>query len=393
MGAWRWIGRGAAGLLVLAAGAAAWDMATYDAKAWGADFERLKRDMAQGYANLDWIAEKRRLDLKALAEATAADIASAHSRVRAYRALERFVAAFNDPHLVLESRTQAPAAPAAGAGEAPEPMAGKDCAATGYEQGDPSFAFPFAAMPGWRPIGDGGSFPIGMAGKVGVLRIAAFGENRYLAACDAAYRPGMTERALQLATRARLQAELKARIAALKREGAERLLIDISGNGGGSEWVEEVTGLFSATPLVRAAPRRVGPACDRAGIWAGRKVCPVLAPAGDPMRIEGAGAWTGPLFVLADGGTASAAEDLAAWLHENGRARLVGARTYGAGCGYVDGGTVTRFSASPFQVKMPNCARFLKDGTNEIEGIAPDVALPMDKPEQAAAALARLLGR
>jgi hypothetical protein len=27
---------------------------------------------------------------------------------------------------------------------------------------------------------------------------------------------------------------------------------------------------------------------------------------------------------------------------------------------------------------MPNCARFLDDGTNEIEGITPDVVLPMD---------------
>jgi hypothetical protein len=117
----------------------------------------------------------------------------------------------------------------------------------------------------------------------------------------------------------------------------------------------------------------------------------VLAEAGEPARIDGKGAWTGPVLVLVGGETASAAEDFAGWLSENGIGRLVGARTAGAGCGYVNGGNVSRFAASPFQVKMPNCARFLEDGTNEIEGFAPDIPLPMERPEEAASALERLL--
>jgi C-terminal processing protease CtpA/Prc len=99
------------------------------------------------------------------------------------------------------------------------------------------------------------------------------------------------------------------------------------------------------------------------------------------------------VLVLADRGTASASEDLVAWLQQNKVASILGERTMGAGCGYVDGGTRTQLRNSPFDVMMPNCARFLDDGTNEIEGLAPDIALPMhaDDPQAQADALARLL--
>jgi hypothetical protein len=82
--------------------AAAWDVATYDAKAWQADLDRLEGDMAQGYANLDWIASKRGLDLVRLDRETRARIDSAHSRLFALIAVRDFVHAFRDPHLKLE---------------------------------------------------------------------------------------------------------------------------------------------------------------------------------------------------------------------------------------------------------------------------------------------------
>jgi hypothetical protein len=63
MGFGKWLARGLGGLLLLGVAGAVLDAATYDEAAWGADFERLKGDMAQGYANLDWIAERRGLDL------------------------------------------------------------------------------------------------------------------------------------------------------------------------------------------------------------------------------------------------------------------------------------------------------------------------------------------
>lgn len=384
-----WAARIGGVILAVVAVAAFADVVTYDSDAWKSDFERLKADMAQGYANLDWIAERRGLDLAALSRETESEIETAGSHVLAFRALNRFIDRFDDPHFQLADQSGG----TAGAGAAPEDPPGSDCAGAGYQEGRHGFRFPVERLPGWRPLADG-NFPSGMTGPTGVLRIAEFGENQYLSACTAAFRPGMSERTLQLAVRASLQAELRARLAQLRRAGAKRLIVDLSRNGGGSEWVNEAVPLFTARTLGRQAPRRVGPACDRRPIWEGKKpACQVFAKAGPPLRIAGEGDWKGPLLVLIDRDTASASEDFVAWMKDNRAATLIGERTFGAGCGYIDGGSRTRLRVLPRDVRMPNCARFLSDGTNEIEGIAPDVELPMREPDKAADALARLLGK
>jgi hypothetical protein len=362
-------------LAVLGLAAIAWDVATYDARAWHADYEHLKRELAQRYANLDWMVEHRRMDLKTLDAEAAAAIDGAHSRVLAILALRRFVRAFKDPHLKLVWADRAGRAAPAAAGPAKSaPVA--SCDAAGYESDDHAFRFPFDRLAGWTPVRTG-DFPSGIAGDLGVLRIAAFGEDRYAAICAQAFRTGLTARELQLAVRARLQQLLIATLEELKARGAKRLLIDISGNGGGTEWVTEVVALLTDRELVRQSARLVAPACDRSAIWRGETACPVLAPAGEPSRLTGSGHWTGPLFILADNKTGSASEDFVAWLQQNGVGVVLGARTAGAGCGYVDGGGRIRLSQGPFDVMAPNCARFLNDGTNEIEGIKPDIEIPM----------------
>ena len=386
-------------LLGLAALVAAGDVATYDAKAWSADLDRIEADMARGYANLDWIREKRGLDLGALDRATRERLANAHSRVRAFLALKDFVHAFGDPHLRLtwgarpiEAASLANASSVAA--EALDPPLGGDCAAAGYEEGQHAFAFPFTSLPGWRTL-PGADFPMGIAGDVGVLRIAQFGENQYATACRDVFQPGIVARDLQLAVRARQQEQLRAAIASLQKAGARRLLVDVTGNGGGSEWVSEVIAMMTPRTLSRAEVRVVRPSCDRRGAWQGKAECSVFGPDAPRATLQGTGEWKGPVFVLADRNTASAAEDLVAWLQQNKVARVIGERTMGAGCGYVDGGTRTQLRASHFDVMMPNCARYLDDGTNEIEGIAPDIALGMQAPEESskAKALAAILAK
>jgi hypothetical protein len=395
------------------AGVAAWDVATYDRAAWQADFTRLKRDMAQGYANLDWIASQRGLDLARLDSETTAAIDGAHSRLRALLAIRGFVAAFRDPHLRLEwgdrpiraetavdaagDVSDVTAASAAVAVAEVDPPAGKDCAEAGYSEDDHAFSFPFERLPGWRTL-DGGDFPTGLAGDTGdtgVIRIAQFGEERYAAACTRAFTAGIGQRALQLKVRGVQQDALREALARLRAAGAKRVLVDVTGNGGGSEWVAEVTALFTDRLLERAEARVVAPTCDRAAVWRGVAPCPVLEADAGRARLQGTGAWTGPVLVLADRHTASASEDLVAWLQQNRVARVIGARTMGAGCGYMDGGGRTQFRASRFDVRMPNCARFLDDGTDEIEGIAPDLAIPMDSddPQALADALAAALAK
>lgn len=391
--------RAVLGLIALVLLAAAADVLTYDPQPWLADYTRLKRDMAQGYANLDWAVEHRGIDLTALDRQTTANLENAHSRVRAFLTLRDFVRGFDDPHFRMKpGERPVPAAPAMpeAAGE-PEPVdapAGADCAAAGYEEGDHAFRFPFARMAGWAPLREG-DFPSGLLGDTGVLRIAQFGEDRYLAACQAVFKPGIGDRALQLAVRARQQASLREAISELRAKGARRLLVDVSGNGGGSEWVSEVVALMTDKPLTRREALIVDPACDRGAVWRGEPPpCPVFAAgAAERATLQGNGTWSGPLLILADRGTGSAAEDFVAWLQQNRVAIVIGDRTAGAGCGYVNGGKPTRLSVVPVDVWMPNCARFLDDGRNEIDGIAPDIRIPMgdtDATRQADALAAAL---
>jgi hypothetical protein len=88
------------------------------------------------------------------------------------------------------------------------------------------------------------------------------------------------------------------------------------------------------------------------------------------------GAVSVPVFILINRGTASASEELASVLRDAGAATLIGERTLGAGCGHIDNGGHFTLSRTGLKVSAPNCARFRKDGTNELEGVAPDIVVP-----------------
>lgn len=380
--------------LGLAPAASALAATPFDVAAWRRDFGHLKQEMAQRYANLDWIVSHRSLDLAALDAETGAAIERARSDGQAAAALRRFIGAFDDPHLKLVRGDRSNPPPGASAPAAVPPLPNSpatvaSCQAAGYRSGNPRFRFPFNRLPGWAPVRDG-PFATGVAGDLGVLRIAALGEDSYLVACREVFRPGLTARGLRLAVRARLQQSLIEAIDDLRARGARRLLVDVTGNGGGTEWVTEVVALMTDQTLVRPAGRLVDPACDRSAIWSGEPVCPVLAPPGEPLRLTGDGRWVGPLFILVDHETGSASEDFVAWLQQNRVAVVIGARTAGAGCGYVNGGGRIRLQAGALDVMVPNCARFLNDGTNEIEGITPDVEIAMDGANRATALAAAL---
>jgi hypothetical protein len=83
--------------------------------------------------------------------------------------------------------------------------------------------------------------------------------------------------------------------------------------------------------------------------------------------------WRGPLIVLVNAYTGSAAEEFTAVLQDNHAAVVMGAPTVGAGCGHTDGGTPTTLNNSGGVLEVPDCARFRADGSNEVMGIQPDV--------------------
>lgn len=453
------------------------DRVGYDPRPWLEDLDALERHMDVAYANLEWVAGHRGLDLASLDRETRAAIAGAGSRRAAGRAIGDLVAAFDDPHLRIERGPPAWLAPFLGAdgdegsesGEAaafaPD-AAGEDvCRSFGYRDEGHGLGFDVSDLPGWTPLAEDGSFPGGtfdhpVRGRVGILRIAQFGENRYLSACVRAWNAealGRTEtcggeclEAFRRRASDGLARQVAGRVRELRDAGAEALVVDVTGNGGGSEWVDPVTRIFTDRPLramrvtVVRHPRSVASVagqlatvdsllgdstlapesgglladahgrltavlsdlrtpCDRSALWSGRNpgcsqtvTAPTYAtgvfdwlPDGALADVDGradlyspfgrdvpAGVWTGPLYVLVDRRSASATEALVAMLKDNGAATVIGERTFGAGCGYMDGGLPIELPNSGWVVRMPDCARFRIDGTNEIEGIEPDIPLP-----------------
>jgi C-terminal processing protease CtpA/Prc len=260
-----------------------------------------------------------------------------------------------------------------------------------YSDRKPATSLPYAKAPEWREVSPG-PFQAGTIGDIGVIRIPSFDEQHYLSVCKAIAKPGLDGQDLRLATRAELNRRLVALVDDLRARGSRRLALDISGNGGGSEWSSEVAAMFATSTLKRTAPRLVGPQCDRTVLWQGKSACSIYAADAQVEQLPAKGIWTGPLAVLVDRRSASASEELVTWLKDNGRATIAGERTYGAGCGYVDGGSAIALTAAPLHIMIPNCSRYTGDGINEIEGIAPNVAIDWMTmtPEKAAAALARL---
>ncbi|MDX6588256.1 MAG: carboxyl-terminal processing protease [Solirubrobacterales bacterium] len=150
-------------------------------------------------------------------------------------------------------------------------------------------------------------------------------------------------------------AELRAEIERLRREGAEGLILDLRGNGGGR--LDEA--IASASLFVEE-----GDIVTTRGRATGEEVYDALGDALDPV----------PTVVLIDGGTASASEILAAAMSDYGLATLVGETTFGKGTvqesvPLPDGSAINLTVAEYFTSEDISIAD---------EGIPPDVKAPAD---------------
>lgn len=430
-------------LLLLAAAAPAprWDTAP-----WLADLKQIRAAVDRDYPNRDWLTGTREVNLDAMFDRTAADIRAGSSDADARHALDALIRRFRDGHVELRW-------PEAAGGDTPAPQpppatAAAFCAARGYDAGQVT-AGTAAAMPGYRPIDSGSPLAAGVvesAGtKIGVIRIGVFDPHGYPALCeqavantrivpakpcDAACEDALITEAYALMTRG-----LTTGIERLRAAGATVLMIDLTRNGGGSEWGEAAARIVSPVPL-RSAPVMVMPAehwvvswrklaeslrkeaatagaTDRAVLLdlavRADKTAEGLAPCtgSDCKRLVQAGygsgllpelkagsfddkpwgpqvfsaaqfpyrdsVWRGPLIVLVDDETWSAAEQFSAILQDNGAAVIMGTRTGGAGCGHLDGDTPVTLPHSKASLHLPNCARLRKDHSNEVNGVVPDV--------------------
>jgi hypothetical protein len=107
----------------------------------------------------------------------------------------------------------------------------------------------------------------------------------------------------------------------------------------------------------------------------------------DPWRA----AWTGRVYVLANATSYSAAEMFAAVMQDNAIAKIVGVRTGGDGCGFMEDTPPVVLPHSRLRFRMPNCVRLRADGSSEVAGIAPDLPVAAIDGESPRARAARLL--
>jgi Peptidase family S41 len=429
----------------------------FDPKPWLADLEQMRVAFASRYANLEWAATDRGAVLDEYFERARKRIAAANDAGSARAAFDGLIRRLGDGHVEIDWPAAAPPAASNGPAAAPDPCGDYD----ERMAGTPLLAKAASYQPlvtAWSA-----SFPAGIirvgARRVGVLRIGMFGPQGTPPLCRAALAALAipADKPCDDACAARIDTWTAARFSEdfmLKAQHIDALLIDVTDNGGGSEWAEAAVRIVTPIRLtservdfvrgpqwvkelgdsetdLRKAAETASPAdraflltladqakakravaatpCDGTPLLKGaRPNCAWLGEgfygsglvaSADPARLKGRpwaatvfspmeypwreGVWRGPLLVLVDGETWSAAEEFAAVLQDNRAARILGEPTGGAGCGHTDGSEPVVLANSGGRLELPDCARLRRDGSNEVRGIVPDLALPWHRHDGA----------
>lgn len=219
----------------------------FDSAPWLADLEALIGELSSHYANLDYAVTVRRMNLAALKHRAETRIRSAKSEDDAKHAIRSFLNAFGDAHLGIEWK-------GAASSHGDPPKEGPLCTRLGYEALDFG-GVDFSQLPGFTPIDDadardvpGGILELPHHRKLGTLRIHVFMEKAHPELCeearaslgladDAACDEACADR-LEMAVANRLTEALERRARSLAKAGAAVLAVDLTGNGGGSSWVD-----------------------------------------------------------------------------------------------------------------------------------------------------------
>ena len=148
----------------------------------------------------------------------------------------------------------------------------------------------------------------------------------------------------------------------LKQEDVEGVVIDLRNNGGGS----------------------LSEAIELTGLFVGKG--PVVQQRGADGRVEvgrddlSKPAWTGPVSVLINRGSASASEIFAAAIQDYGRGVIVGEPSFGKGTvqTVINLDKAARNSKPKFGDLKVTIAQFFRvnGGTTQLRGVTPDISLP-----------------
>jgi C-terminal processing protease CtpA/Prc len=265
---------------------------------------------------------------------------------------------------------------------------------------------PFEGLPRFRLFTDGirtpfrsGVVALSDSGPtIGIVRIPSFEENADIGLCLAMWSKDEVWDSQGNLLRARLRqlvegawyAALADILKRFKNEGAIAVMVDVGHNSGGDDSGDIAGRLFTATEL-RSAPLWLSHDSSAATPYLQEQLA---ALRGWPLIARPLwGAWTGPMYVLTDDRTYSAAEMFVAVLKNNGAARTIGQRTGGDGCGFMGTPPPVELPHSRMRFRLPNCVRIRADGTDEVAGVNADIpATPIDG-ENARARAMRVLVR
>jgi hypothetical protein len=418
-------------------------------KSWQQDFIELQKFIAEIYPNLDVALEFHKLDLPKIKKETVFQLNHAISKGEAIRIIQNFADQFKDGHLKIQ-----PINLQTEVSNNNKPMSKKTsgldaCQAFGVTPKSVHFAFFPNKEMGFGDIRlKGLAFPYTTLTannkKIGFIKIPSFTVQEYPEVCAESweiYRKTINkdcdtdckDKFMYEVTPNFLLEKLAQTIKALKKENISSLVVDITNNGGGNDWVRAVTKMLTKKPIlcgqfgfvrhphwtkkfesqivefkdkikksndssvIENIKNQLAlseyelseskKTCDRSKVWIDKnfrfskcdQVVKRQVTQCDPKEefIFKAGIYDGPLYVLVNSKTASAAEDMAGRLKESGAAKLIGSRTYGAGCGYTNGGIDLKLKNLNLRVSMPDCARYLRTGLNEVAGIPPDMEIPI----------------
>jgi hypothetical protein len=409
------------------------DRVAFRRDAWIADYEQLKQETEANYANLKWARSAKNVDLVQLDQTTLAALNKARTKSEARAALGAFISGFKDGHFHIESGPPRPVSAIMNLLPRHEQArvdfqmtAAQACKAAGFTRKRHSLDIEHP-----RLVEDKSTeFAAGVLAfedgrKFGVIRIPLFQQYDYAGSCERAWKSFSANRAgacddgcqemFYNAAKHEVAAQL-AREARAVAHAADGLIIDLTGNGGGTEWADNAAAALTPIELRRApgafirgehwartfaqhvvafekarnvSDRAVARAlqdsarasCNLSGIWKDRSYTPqcwnvvTQTPYTENhfSELKQAGPYSGRLFIMVDEATASASEQFTAILRDHNAAVVIGTRTLGVGCGYTNGGIDIRLRNSGLAIRMPDCARMRADGSNEYEGIQPDV--------------------
>jgi hypothetical protein len=236
----------------------------FSAAPWIDDLRQIRAGMLDNYANFEWAVFEREVNLATLFDETERRLRDAGADGEAKAIIDRAMRSIGDGHLRVKW-------PAASPGDSGSSVATDVCGTPDYDARMRGLALgPY--LSGYHALSNdvAPEFPAGWVEvgrrRIGVIRIGLFAVQGYPELCGSVRAGlGLAEHSpcneacidrLESAEYAVMSRDLALRVRALERLGAKVLLLDITGNGGGSEWAEAAARVVS--PIKLRSERRAG---------------------------------------------------------------------------------------------------------------------------------------